>query len=107
MMMIGSNRDTTPNSPLVQSKKGSCNLGPFSQGAHKEDGEYELYVEDPRWRLVAYGRIHNLGSTIHHRQMNVDEARVVVIRVVVGDARVPCPMDEVTTVEEAPNNFIA
>ncbi|KAL3628018.1 hypothetical protein CASFOL_028120 [Castilleja foliolosa] len=33
-------------------------------------GDCELYVEDPLKRLVAYGRIHELGSEIHHRKMN-------------------------------------
>ncbi|CAA0810635.1 Unknown protein [Striga hermonthica] len=108
MMMIGKSSSIahSPNSPRIQSTTESCAPNVLSLDELNEDKECELYVENPKKILVAYGRIHNLGPTIHHKKMNEDEVRVVVSRVVVGDALVPCPTEEVTTVEEAPNNFI-
>ncbi|GER51141.1 plant invertase/pectin methylesterase inhibitor [Striga asiatica] len=108
MMMIGKSSSIapSPNSPRIQSTTESCAPNVFSLDEHNEDKECELYVENPQRILVAYGRIHNLGPTIHNKKMNEDEVRVVVSRVIVGDAPVPCPTEEVTTVEEAPNNFI-
>ncbi|KAL3638209.1 Proteasome subunit beta type-3 [Castilleja foliolosa] len=101
-----------PETPLGMSAKGSC--APETNASDQQDGhvrnevgDCELYVEDPHKRLVAYGRIHELGSQIHHRKMNEGEVRVSVERVVVGDALVPIPTQEVTKVGEAPNQFIA
>ncbi|KAL3618859.1 hypothetical protein CASFOL_037307 [Castilleja foliolosa] len=70
-------------------------------------GDYALYVEDPHKRLVAYGRIHELGSNIHHRKMKDDEARVSVERVMVAYVVVPFPTEEVEKVGEALNQFIS
>ncbi|CAA0819516.1 Unknown protein [Striga hermonthica] len=108
MMMNGkgSSIDHSPDSPRIQSTTESCAPNVLSLDELSEDKECELYVENPQRILVAYGRIHNLGPTIHHKKMNKDEVRVVVLRVIVGDALVPCPTEEVTTVEEALNNFI-
>ncbi|KAL3637653.1 hypothetical protein CASFOL_018524 [Castilleja foliolosa] len=72
-----------------------------------EVGKCELYVENPHKRLVAYGRIHELGSNIHHGKMNDDEVRVSVERIIISDALVPFPTEEVTKVGEASNQFIA
>ncbi|CAA0824221.1 Unknown protein [Striga hermonthica] len=108
MMMIGkgSSIDHSPDSPRIQSTTESCVPNVLSLDELSEDKECELYVDNPQKILVAYGRIHNLRPTIHHKKMNKDEVRVVVLRVIVGDALVPYPTEEVTTVEEAPNNFI-
>ncbi|KAL3655276.1 hypothetical protein CASFOL_001062 [Castilleja foliolosa] len=100
-----------PLTPGVESAKGSNfsaapNLVDGDQTDEHINDEYELYVEDPQRRLVAYGRIHDLGSTIHNLKLKADEVRVTVVRVVVGDAEVPFPTDEVSKVAEAPQNFI-
>ncbi|KAL3654516.1 Proteasome subunit beta type-3 [Castilleja foliolosa] len=115
MMMMMSPQDTSaaePHTPIGNSAKGSC--APEIMPSDQQDehvvsdvGDYELYVEDPHKRLVAYGRIHELGSNIHHRQMNNDEVRVSVERVVITDAAVPFPTEEVETVGEALKQFIA
>ncbi|KAL3631458.1 Proteasome subunit beta type-3 [Castilleja foliolosa] len=117
MQMILSSQATSAAEPLTpagMSAKGSCapEFGPSDrQDEHAVndvgDDVCELYVEDPHKRLVGYGRIHMLGSNIHNRKMNDDEVRVSVERVVVGDALVPFPTDEVTSVGEALNQFIA
>ncbi|KAL3619574.1 Proteasome subunit beta type-3 [Castilleja foliolosa] len=101
-----------PDTPVGMSAKGSCApefMPSDQQDEHvgNEVGDCELYVEDPLKLLVAYGRIHELGSEIHHRKMNEGEVRVLVERVVVEDALVPFPTEEVTKVGEAPNQFIA
>ena len=73
-----------------------------------DKGKYcELYLEDPYRRLVTYGKVYKLGPTIHHKQIMGDQVRVVVGQVVVADAPVPIPNDEVQFVGQAPNNFIA
>ncbi|KAL3621970.1 hypothetical protein CASFOL_034166 [Castilleja foliolosa] len=100
-----------PLTPIVESAKGSNlsaaqNIMEFDENNDEHDDEYELYVEDPQRRLVAYGQIHDLGSNIHNNKMKADEVRVTVVRVVVEDDQVPFPTDEVTTVGEAPKNFI-
>ncbi|KAL3616608.1 hypothetical protein CASFOL_039539 [Castilleja foliolosa] len=100
-----------PLTPVVDSAKGSnLSAAPNRMKSDERDeedsGEYGLYVEDPDRRLVAYGQIHELGSTIHNMKMKADEVRVTVVRVMVDDAEVPFPTEEVTTVGEAPNNFI-
>ncbi|KAL3613534.1 hypothetical protein CASFOL_042568 [Castilleja foliolosa] len=100
-----------PLTPVVDSAKGSNlsaapNRVDCDEHEDEQSGEYKLYVEDPDRRLVAYGHIHELGSTIHNMKMKVDEVRVTVVRVVVEDAEVPFPTEEVTKVGEAPNNFI-
>ncbi|KAL3634191.1 hypothetical protein CASFOL_021245 [Castilleja foliolosa] len=106
-----------PISPVVDSAKGSnLSAAPApapapndhmeSEQQDKCNDECELYVEDPKRRLVAYGQIHDLGSTVHNMKLNADDVRVTVVRVVVEDALVPFPTDEVSTVGEAPNNFI-
>ncbi|KAL3627052.1 hypothetical protein CASFOL_028415 [Castilleja foliolosa] len=101
-----------PLTAVVESAKGSNysaapNLTDGDQaGEDHINDEYELYVEDPQRRLVAYGHIHDLGSTIHNLKLKVDEVRVTVVRVVVGDAEVPFPTDEFSKVAEAPQNFI-
>ncbi|KAL3614460.1 hypothetical protein CASFOL_041546 [Castilleja foliolosa] len=100
-----------PLTPVADSAKGSnLSAAPNRMESDERDeehiGEYGLYVEDPDRRLVAYGHIHELGSTIHNMKMKADEVRVTVVRVVVDDAEVPFPTEEVTTVGEAPNNFI-
>ncbi|KAL3639108.1 Proteasome subunit beta type-3 [Castilleja foliolosa] len=101
-----------PDTPMGMSAKGSCaaeHMPSDQQDKHagNEVGDCELYVEDPDKRLVAYGRIHELGSHIYHKKMNAGEVRVSVERVVVEDALVPLPTEEVTKVGEAPNQFIA
>ncbi|KAL3618469.1 hypothetical protein CASFOL_037551 [Castilleja foliolosa] len=103
-----------PLTPAGMSAKGSCASDVMASDQQDEhgvndvvDGDCELYAEDPHKRLVAYGRIHVLGSSIHHRKMNDDEVRVSVERVLVADALVPFPTDEVTNVGEALNQFIA
>ncbi|KAL3638249.1 hypothetical protein CASFOL_017620 [Castilleja foliolosa] len=102
-----------PVTPVVDSAKRSnlsaapaLNPMDFDQHDNDQNDEYELYVEDPQRRLVAYGLVHDLGSTIHNMKLKDDEVRVTVVRVVVGDAPVPFPTEEVAKVEEAPKNFI-
>ncbi|KAL3638082.1 Proteasome subunit beta type-3 [Castilleja foliolosa] len=101
-----------PHTPVIMSAKWSC-APDLVQSSQQEEhcgnevGKCELYVEDPQKRLVAYGRIHELGSNIHHRKMNDDEVRVSVERIIISDALVPFPTEEVTKVGEAANQFIA
>ncbi|KAL3652129.1 Proteasome subunit beta type-3 [Castilleja foliolosa] len=115
MKMILSSKATSaaaePDTPVGMSGKGSCEpeLMPSDQQEEvgKNVGDCELYVEDPHRRLVAYARIHQLGSNLHNRKMNDDQVRVTVNQVLVADALVPLPTEEVTTVGETPNQFIA
>ncbi|KAL3644138.1 Proteasome subunit beta type-3 [Castilleja foliolosa] len=108
MQMILTSQSTSaaePHTPVVLSAKGSCVVGlGESDKQNGEDGDdivdYELYVEDPHKRLVAYGLIHDLGSNLHNRKMNKDEVRVSVERVVVADGPVPFPTEEVNKVGE-------
>ncbi|KAL3652846.1 hypothetical protein CASFOL_002527 [Castilleja foliolosa] len=113
MMMLSSQASSAAetDTPVGNSAKGSCApevVPSDQQNEHGDDvGDYRLYIEDPHKRLVAYGRIHELGSNIHHRKMNNDEVRVSVERVVVAEAPVPFPTEEVMKVGEALNQFIS
>ncbi|KAL3622862.1 hypothetical protein CASFOL_033277, partial [Castilleja foliolosa] len=113
MMMLSSQASSAaePDTLVGNSAKGSCApevVPSDQQNEHGDDvGDYRLYIEDPHKRLVAYGRIHELGSNIHHRKMNNDEVRVSVERVVVAEAPVPFPTEEVMKVGEALNQFIS
>ncbi|KAL3638053.1 Proteasome subunit beta type-3 [Castilleja foliolosa] len=115
MQMILSSQSTSaaePHTPVVLSAKGSCAVERGESDKHNvEDGDdigdYELYVEDPHKRLVAYGLIHDLGSNLHNMKMKNDEVRVSVERVVVADAPIPFPTEEVNKVGEALKQFIA
>ncbi|KAL3619004.1 Proteasome subunit beta type-3 [Castilleja foliolosa] len=117
MKMILSSQATSaaePLTPVGMSAKGSCASDVMESDQQDEhvvhdvvDGDCELYAEDPLERLVAYGRIHELGSSIHHRKMNDDEVRVSLERVLAADALVPFPTDEATNVGEALEKFIA
>ena len=112
MSLISSKKDTStqgaPHSPIVQSTKGSCAHVVLSDDPGSQDNTEpcELYLEDPHRHLVARGKVHNLGSTVHHQQLKEDEVRVTVETVIVADASVPFPTEEVATVGEAPGNFI-
>ena len=108
MLSMMTSRQQEPTDPLPPSTavrpstKGSCCL-PLS-----EDAEHcDLYVEDPLRRLVARGSIHSLGATtVHHVQIQDDQLRVTVEAVLIGDALVPIPTDEVKTVSQAKGTFI-
>lgn len=107
MLSIMTSRQQEPTDPLPPSTaarpstKGSCCL-PLS-----EDAEHcDLYVEDPLRHLVARGSIHSLGATVHHIQIQDDQLRVTVEDVLIGDALVPMPTDEVKTVSQAKGTFI-
>ncbi|KAI9110483.1 hypothetical protein K1719_018349 [Acacia pycnantha] len=58
---------------MQQSTRGSCIVRQSEQPCH-------LYVEDRdgHRQLVAKGTVHNLGSIVHHQQMDDDEVRVSV-----------------------------
>ncbi|KAL3652673.1 Proteasome subunit beta type-3 [Castilleja foliolosa] len=113
MKMILSSEATSaaadPDTPVGMSGKGSCEpeLRPSDEHVGNKVGDCELFVEDPHKRLVAYARIHQLGSNLHNIKMNDDQVRVTVEQVLVADALVPFPTEEVATVGEASGTFIA
>ena len=87
---------------------------PTPAPAHTEDvsshcGQCELWVEDELTgpRLVALGSVHEGASTIHSVPLAPDFVRVVVEEIRDADGRVPVPTDEVQTVGQALQTFIA
>ncbi|KAL3619762.1 Proteasome subunit beta type-3 [Castilleja foliolosa] len=115
MKMILSSQATSAadsDTPVGMSGKGSCEpelmrIDEQVEHVGSNVGDCELYVEDPHKRLVGHGRIHQLGSNLHNRKMDDDQVRVTVEEVLVADALVPIPTEEVTTVGEASGQFIA
>ncbi|KAL3627801.1 Proteasome subunit beta type-3 [Castilleja foliolosa] len=115
MKMILSSQATSaadPDTPVGMSGKGSCE--PELMPSDQQDehvgsnvGDCALYVEDPHKRLVGHDLIHQLGSNLHNRKMDDDQVRVTVEEVLVADALVPIPKEEVTTVGEVSGQFIA
>jgi len=93
-------------SPIPLSTKGSC----APQDVPEEDvlhlpEDCQLYVEN-LVRLVAYGKVYNLGPTIHNKQFEDDKVRVVVECVKDANAPVLVPTEEVQIMGQAPQNFI-
>ena len=90
-------------SPVNISTKGSCAAEDRPSGGDVPEVDFDvpeeckLYVEDPL-HLVAFGKVYNLGPTIHHKQIQNDKVRVVVERVEDANAPVPVPTEEVQIV---------
>ncbi|KAL3618807.1 Proteasome subunit beta type-3 [Castilleja foliolosa] len=67
-----------PDTPAGMSGKGSCEPELMPSDQQEEHvgnnvGDCELYVEDQHKRLVAYARIHQLGSNLHSTKLNDDQ----------------------------------
>lgn len=60
---------------------------------------------DNKHHIVAYAYIYKLGPTLHNQLLDNDIVRVVVTRVLHSNVQVPMPIDEVTKVGEALNDF--
>jgi len=58
-------------------------------------------------QLVVIGKVYEKVTTLHDVPLSPDVAKVTVERVRVPDARVPLPSDEVTTVADAFQTFVA
>jgi len=57
--------------------------------------------------VVALGKVYKETTTLHNVPLCPDVAKVIVEKVRVPDARVPLPLDEVTTVADAFQTFVA
>ena len=57
--------------------------------------------------MVAIGKVYEEVITLHNVPLSPDVPKVIVERVRVHDARVPLPSDEVTTVGDAFQTFVA
>ena len=104
----GNTKGQPSRTPLPVSTKGSCvaeGEDILEEDIHDVQNECRLYIEDPL-RVVAFGKVYNLGPTIHHKQIDDDKVRVVVERVEEPNAPVPVPTEEVQIVGQAPNQFI-
>jgi len=58
-------------------------------------------------QVVATEKVYQKVTTLHNIPLSPDVAKVTVERVRVPDARVPLPLDEVTTVSDAFQTFVA
>ena len=112
-MMVSTRQDTSAPqdqslAPNKQSTKGSCcNIGQSSEGPKKEIVEHcDIFVEDPLRRLVTRGSVHNLRSTVYHQQMKDDQVRVSFEEVIIADAPIPIPSDELNIVSDVLGTFI-
>jgi len=62
----------------------------------------ELLVEGGIFtQAVAMGKVYQEATTLHNVPLSPDMVKVMVEKVRVADARVPLPLDEVTTVANA------
>jgi len=92
-----------------KSTKGSC----VTPTTSREDiigqtSQFELLVEgDMLPQVVAIGKVSQQATTSHNVPLSPDVVKVTVEKVRVPDARVPLPLDEVTTVANAFHTFIA
>jgi len=58
-------------------------------------------------QVVTIGKVYEETATLHNVPLSPDVAKVTVERVRVPDARIPLPSDEVTTVVDAFQTFVA
>ena len=73
-----------------------------------ETRECELLVAANKLpQVVAFGKVYEEATTLHNVPVSSDVAKVTVEKVRVPNARVPLPSDEVTTVVDAFQTFVA
>jgi len=58
-------------------------------------------------QVVAIEKVYQEATTLHNVPLTLDVAKVTIERVRVADGRVPLPSDEVITVADAFQKFIA
>ncbi|CAH9107302.1 unnamed protein product [Cuscuta europaea] len=90
--------------PASVSVEGSN--APDASEPDDDDEMCQLYIDSP-FHLVAMGKVHELGPTIHHETIAADIVRVEVIQALDAAALVPITTDEVRTVGQALNHFIS
>jgi len=99
--------------PLIsltpKSTKGSCATPTTSgDGIIGKTRECELLVvADKLPQVVALGKVYEEATTLHNVPLSPNVAKVTVEKVRVPDARVPLPSNEVTTVADAFQTFVA
>ena len=96
-------------SPAPKSTKGSC-ATPTTSGEDiiGQMSQCELLVEGGIFpQVLAIGKVYEEATTLHNVPLSLDEVNVMVERVRVADARVPLPSDEVTTMVDAFQTFVA
>jgi len=96
-------------SPTPKSTKGSCAAPPTSGddiNGQTKDCEL-LVVGDKLPQVVALGKVYQDATTLHNVPLSPDMAKVTVEKVGFSYARVPLPSDEVTTVADAFQTFVA
>ncbi|XP_068499998.1 uncharacterized protein [Phaseolus vulgaris] len=96
-------------SPTPKSTKGSCAAPPTSgDDIIGQTKDCELLVVGGKLPLVvALGKVYQDATTLHNVLLSPDVAKVTVEKVRFPDARVPLPSDEVTTVADAFQTFVA
>ena len=94
--------------PTGRSKKGSCS-GPAVPGDDADNTHRcELYVLHGTGKtLVARGTKFEAATILHGMELADDEVKVTVEEVIIPDALVPVPTDEVYTVAQAFQSFLA
>ena len=86
-------------SPTPKSTKGSC-ATPTTSGDDiiGQTRESELLVVSGKLpQVVVVGKVYEEATTLHNIPLSPDVVKVTVEKVRVPDARVPLPLDEVTT----------
>lgn len=68
---------------------------------------YGIYLAGPPRKLVAYGNVNHGARAVHNIPLSPDMCSVSIVRVVVGDAPIPMPTEEVQIVDHAKGTFVA
>ena len=102
-----------PIQPLVRPTPKSIKGSYATPTTSREDmigktRECELLVAcDKLPQVVTLGKVYEEATTLHNVPLSSDVAKVTVETVRVPDARVPLPLDEVTTMTDAFQTFVA
>ncbi|KAI9096857.1 hypothetical protein K1719_025840 [Acacia pycnantha] len=60
----------------------------------------------PHRSLIACGSLHNLSPTVNHKEVKDDQERVPIVEVIIAEACVPSPINDVNRVGDAKSTFL-
>ncbi|KAL5141472.1 hypothetical protein HKD37_09G024816 [Glycine soja] len=95
-----------PSDPRVSTKE-SCVAPSGNDPGTGDSDKCGLYIEENPSRLVALGRLYEGSTTVHNIPLLHGQVKVGVEEVKDAEALVPVPTDEVTSVGQAFNTFLA
>ncbi|KOM55356.1 hypothetical protein LR48_Vigan10g124800 [Vigna angularis] len=93
--------------PIGRSGKGSCSASTVPGDDMDNASPCLLYILDGTgMMLVARGTVFQAATVIHGMELSEDEVKVSIDDIIIPDASVPLPKDEIFTMEQTFQSFI-